>query len=433
MRLLTALLSQMLGLLLIAIALIWLAIYALPAHPLAIGMLIAGLVALAAPLVWAGGLRRYAGALAGAAALIAVSLVALEVLLWLTGRQRLPEAAIAQMAIIPFECDPVCVNPPEITRLHQFDPTSPDPMMRVQLSNAMGFMTETEFDPANIPDGAFRVLASGDSFTVGFTAQMGRSYVELAQANTPGIVIWNAAFPGTNVVQHLNVLEHTAPIMQPDLLLVGLNENDMGDLALRGSQFAHVTPLNAPEQTRWVSRFSYSPNFQPVLLSDEAVGYRFYNVEGVALNPLSRALLGTRTGYLLYFTFRRFVPVLEVWDYPGAIDYATRFNRERLMQLRTEAEARGIPMLGMVIRGKWSIGNDHPQIEAWYRLIEEAGIPYLDPSDQLVIEDYRNANPTDDHWNNDGHAKAGALLTECLTYMAANDGALCPQAVVPGG
>jgi hypothetical protein len=432
MRFAAALLSVTIGLLLIVLTLSYLLLYALPARTLIIAGLVIGAGMVIAPVLWVRGAGRFARALAAGVGMLAVTAVLLEGMLWVLRRPIIRESMIDALTYFPFECDPVCANPPEVIAGHRFDPASPDPMIRTQLKNDLGFQTHVEFDPAAIPEGVFRVLASGDSFTVGFTAQMGRSYVEQAQANVPGALIWNAAFSGTNVVQHLNVLEHIAPIMQPDLLLIGLNENDMTDFAPRGSQFVHVSPEGGSE-VRWVSRYSYTPDFQPVLLDELAVRYRYYNIEGVPLDAATRAALATRTGYLLYFAFRRLSPVRELWSYPGVIEHGVRFNTEHLTRLKAEADARGIPVLGMMIRTHESVHDrQRAMSRAWYSAVAQAGIPYLDPSDALVPADFINANPSDNHWNDDGHAKAGALLTECLAYMAANEGALCPQAIVPG-
>ena len=52
-------------------------------------------------------------------------------------------------------------------------------------------------------------------------------------------------------------------------------------------------------------------------------------------------------------------------------------------------------------------------------------IDLLDP-----VADY--AEPPDIHWNNAGHQKVGALLTECVDeFIASGDLANCERVVVP--
>ena len=65
-----------------------------------------------------------------------------------------------------------------------------------------------------------RIMVLGDSFTQGFSAELGYSFVEFLEAALPEAVVWNAAISGTGTSQALAVFDEFAPQLQPDLTIL---------------------------------------------------------------------------------------------------------------------------------------------------------------------------------------------------------------------
>ena len=58
----------------------------------------------------------------------------------------------------------------------------------------------------------YRVL--GDSFTAGYNAEIGKSYVETIEANLPDSIVWNTAIGGTGTNHALASFESLAPLLK---------------------------------------------------------------------------------------------------------------------------------------------------------------------------------------------------------------------------
>ena len=73
--------------------------------------------------------------------------------------------------------------------------------------------------------------------------------------------------------------------------------------------------------------------------------------------------------------------------------------------------------------------SEHHQLAA--KLMDELDIPYMPTLDLLdPVEDY--AQPPDNHWNNSGHQKVGAYLSECVAaFIASGDLADCEHVMMP--
>ena len=69
------------------------------------------------------------------------------------------------------------------------------------LVNRQGFGDHDDFTIENGFDGRTRILFLGDSFTRGFGADVGKSYVETVEKVLPEALVWNAAVSGTGTNQ----------------------------------------------------------------------------------------------------------------------------------------------------------------------------------------------------------------------------------------
>lgn len=100
--------------------------------------------------------------------------------------------------------------------------------------NALGFRDPREYELRKRP-GTFRILVLGDSVTFGHGAVYEATYPFLLEqrlrAWRPEVdwQVWNLGVPGYNTSQELAYLERVGPEYQPDLVIVGVFENDLQD------------------------------------------------------------------------------------------------------------------------------------------------------------------------------------------------------------
>ena len=102
-----------------------------------------------------------------------------------------------------------------------------------------------------------RILVMGDSFTHGYTADIGRSYVELTEQALPQAVIWNTGISGYGSFDALQAWRQYAPDLQPQLSVLGFYVNDFMEnmssgrylrLKDEGGRIYHVKPYT---HDRW--------------------------------------------------------------------------------------------------------------------------------------------------------------------------------------
>ena len=79
--------------------------------------------------------------------------------------------------------------------------------------NQQGFADNDEFVFGDDLLGRTRILALGDSFTHGLSADVGNSFVESIESRLPELVVWNAGFSATGTNQALESFELLGPIL----------------------------------------------------------------------------------------------------------------------------------------------------------------------------------------------------------------------------
>ena len=95
--------------------------------------------------------------------------------------------------------------------------------------NRQGFHDTQEFVAGADFDERTRILMLGDSFTMGMYADIGKSYVETIEANFPQSVVWNTGIPNAGTHQALVLFRTYAPVLQPQLTILGFYENDFSE------------------------------------------------------------------------------------------------------------------------------------------------------------------------------------------------------------
>ena len=145
-------------------------------------------------------------------------------------------------------------------------------------------------------------------------------------------------------------------------------------------------------------------------------------------NELDRQLGMTRLGTLLL----RLVDALEATRTQD-VRYDRRFEvtRQYLMELRDTIAAGGSEFLVLLIPRSDDIGNPTVWYQMALQLMQSLEIAFVNPIDLFdPVADY--APPPDGHWNNSGHQKVGAYLSECVAaFIVSGDLADCDHVTLP--
>ena len=95
--------------------------------------------------------------------------------------------------------------------------------------NRQGFADDEDFVAREDFAERQKILMLGDSFTQGYYADLGSSFVETVEARFADVVVWNAGFTSTGTNQAVASFEMLGPILQPDLTVLGFYMNDFID------------------------------------------------------------------------------------------------------------------------------------------------------------------------------------------------------------
>ena len=276
---------------------------------------------------------------------------------------------------------------------------------RFCLVNRQGYPDSDDFVLREELQDRFRIVTLGDSFTQGFSADIGQSYVEYLEATIQDAELWNLAIAGTGTVQDLQAYSEFAPAFEPQLTILGFNMNDFDDnlhlnysgVQLRDAE-GNVYFPGYPKSDRWG---------RPIQLPQELV--LRYAVAGSA-PPLSNleARLGlTRLGTIALRLLDRAGGTVS----GGAYEQVER-TRQYLAQLRDAALALNSGFLILLVPQMADIDNPGEEFANANMFMEELDIHYLNPIPLLTEEDY--VPWPDGHWNNAGHQKIGVLISDCV-------------------
>ena len=271
--------------------------------------------------------------------------------------------------------------------------------------NEQGFHDTQAFSPnAGLRD-KFRIIALGDSFTFGMTADMGMSYIETIESELSGAVLWNLGIPGTGTRQAIQSFAVYGPVMQPHLTVLGFYMNDFNDnlIPIRGQQM--TTDDGDVTLFRWEDRWG-----NIILLDLPSTWYYREHRKDPPASELERLVGITRLGTLL----------LRLIDVIGdSAHESQRTDRERqatskyLEALRDAVSAQNGELLVMLIPHRNDLLSPGRRYTTAIQLLSELDIAYIDPR-LLLEESVDYTQKPDVHWNNDGHQKIGKLMSHCI-------------------
>lgn len=297
---------------------------------------------------------------------------------------------------------------------------------RYCIVNAQGFHDTQDFVYSAALDDQTRILVLGDSFTFGEDADIGKSYVETLEAGDDSRVIWNTGIFGVGTNQALAAFQMFAPVLNPQLTIYGFYVNDFFDNLFPVD--GYYLGIDENDEVVKLQRYHLDPwGNVSRLESQQLLYYRWRGVEAPA-NDFERIIGATRLGSVFISAIDQFGKQLGL----AQMTHSRRqidLTRGYLRELREASAALNSELLIMLIPKLTDLkkpGSDYLQAAS---LFQELGISYFAPIEVLDAEsDYA----PDWHWNNLGHQKVGALLSDCIDRFIA-DGKLasCPYVVVP--
>ncbi len=289
-------------------------------------------------------------------------------------------------------------------------------------SNRQGYPDSHDF-AADDALASQRVLAVGDSFTQGFTADIGSSFVETLEAAIPEAVVWNSAIFGTSTKHQLATFRHLAPQLRPQLSILGFFTNDFSGNAVPLNwegllhdygDYAEVLPVYMSD--RWGNVLTLPPEL--------AYAYARLGIRPPA-SEIERLTGLTRLGTLFLRSLDLFAESARDRSWRGRVD----LTRNYLRDMRDVAGAHGSQLLVIVIPRREDLQAPSEEHATAIALMEELALPYIRAIDYLVAADY--ARKPDGHWSNSGHQKIGKLLSECVSsFFAGADLGECPPVTV---
>ncbi|MCY4072650.1 MAG: SGNH/GDSL hydrolase family protein [Chloroflexi bacterium] len=290
--------------------------------------------------------------------------------------------------------------------------------------NQQGFHDTQDFTRSDDLQGKFRIIALGDSFTFGMTADMGKSYIERIESDQEDAVLWNMGIPGTGTRQALQSLSVFGPVMQPDVILLGFYVNDFKDnmVPIHGQK----TTADADEEEiwfRWEDRWGNT-----IMLDLPSTWYYREQRKDPPASELERLVGITRLGTL----------ALRLFDVIGDSAYErvraareTDVTRDYLEKLRDTVSTQLGELLVLLIPHRSDLVSPGGHYSTAIQLMAELEIPYIDPRSELEKTVDYTALP-DVHWNNAGHKKIGELLSRCIDgFRADGDWSDCGHVVLP--
>ena len=284
--------------------------------------------------------------------------------------------------------------------------------------NRNGFVGATDFTVEACADAEIRILAIGDSFTWGVQASSyANSYAALLEKRLQAgrnAVVWNTAIPGIGQKQELLSLKTYAPLLRPQIVILGFFMNDFDD---------NMYPLSMyyifEDSPVFVMRYEDKGNGRIRTLTPTEAYWRAH--------PLSERLSASRV-FLRFFgvarnvqqwmaplirrdAFRERNAVVKTGD--SELICSLRGRKETadlLTQIRDCVEGQQARLIGLIIPHIDDLATPSTAYRAAVSLFDSLGIEYIELRDCLKRSDYVSRPSV--YWNDSGHKKAAGVLIE---------------------
>ena len=280
------------------------------------------------------------------------------------------------------------------------------------------------------PDGVFRILALGDSFTVGVGVAQESIYVEvletlLTKGHTGSAEVINAAVGGWEPFQYAQYYEHYGWKFSPDLILIGFFVgNDTYNL------MTEVRHSSTAILGRRISRRATLDR----LIHLKVFMYTHSNIARLILNKGPTLVDRPRQNCSDFSGQYLDVQRTRLYNHFRRIDILERLVRNSINQaqrIKKIVEGDSIPMVVVLIPDENQINRNLQQelltdeersskydFEMPQSMLKEmftdAAIPVIDLL-PYFLEDSRCLYMNDTHWTAEGHALAAAVIYENIT------------------
>lgn len=283
---------------------------------------------------------------------------------------------------------------------------------RLSILNDQGYSDTDEFLYSKSLDEKYRVLALGDSFSWGATADLGKSFIEVLEKQLSEhlpLEVWNAAIPATGTRQAIKTADYLLEVMKPNLVVLGLFTNDFNDNLYPFDKYIRLANFKS------IHMYTLDKNLNPIKLSASAAYKRAIGVPPSKEAAfwqyiLRRSTLFTQTDKAIKKLSRK-VPSAKMTPYKKRKwEKSVKLTEHFLNSLRDKVIATGAEFYVLLIPGRVDIQKAGKELMAARKILQHNNISYLDSTHQLEAMDY--SKPPDGHWNNMGHMKIGRLLSE---------------------
>jgi lysophospholipase L1-like esterase len=239
-------------------------------------------------------------------------------------------------------------------------------------------------DELDNPKRKFRVLALGDSVTMGVGVEAEETFWSQIERRLKNTEIANAGMGAIGTLHELAFYEHYGRSLDPDLVVVTFSENDLDD-SMEGISRTVVAGYNIPVQTKW-------PLLQVGLnlLSDHWQTFHLAATRAMRLSSL----------YSVVRDSQRTTVASEVTT-PRKITY----TQELLEQLRSAVVSDGATFAVLFANDRWF--DEYSEWIASRNVPAFSVEPYLEGKVDIAF-------PNDGHWNARGQAIVAAAVEEWL-------------------
>ena len=285
------------------------------------------------------------------------------------------------------------------------------------LVNRQGFPDADDFIATHSAEGEPRLLILGDSFAFGMQADIGMSFVDKLEAGMPGSLIWNAAIPGTGTKQAIKTFGVFGTMLRPQLTLLAFFTNDLDDNLMPIDSWLNAVAADGKAIN--VRKYLVDERENVVALAPRSI--QFMTVYGKS-PPQYEWEVRLGTSRLGTIALRLIDSLRETGSPQERYDRRKETTMNLLRDLRDLVAASDSAFLVMLVPGPEDIRSPGERYVIAARLLDELGIPYLEPRNLLDrTADY--ASPPDIHWSNSGHQKVGALLLACIKAIVSGGSA----------
>ena len=290
--------------------------------------------------------------------------------------------------------------------------------------NEQGFGDSEDFVVKDDFDERTRIILMGDSYTQGYSADIGKSFAEYLEAAFPEFIIWNTGISGNGTRHAEAAFRAFAPQLRPQLAILGFFTNDFRDNLLQGERMVLQDNVGF---ARFVRRFDQDLWGNPVQLPADVVNAYLAAGYKPPVSELERAIGLTRLGTLAL----RIIEGLGAGSIDESMENQLRLTTDYLTRLRDGATAQETTLLVLLVPLREDIDDVSELYLAAIGVMEDLEIPYLDPRQYLdPVSDY--AALPDAHWSNSGHQEIGAVLAECIqSFIASGNLSNCDNVVMP--